>query len=390
LGLTKSPLSPLYKEGKVIQHGKNSFGNDKGENMAGNTIGSAFRVTTWGESHGKALGAVVDGCPPGLDLDEADIQQALDRRKPSTTVSSTTRKESDRVEILSGIFEGKTTGTPISLIIKNVDAKSSSYDELKDVFRPGQGDFSYLQKYGIRDWRGGGRSSGRETAARVAAGAIAEKVIAQAGIDVIAYTQAIGAIAIDRDKMPSDKNLKKIVRDNALFCPDAKAAAAIEKKIMAVRKKGDSLGGVVEIIVRGCPAGLGDPVFDKMDADLAKALMSIGSVKAVEIGDGIETARKMGSEVNDQMNKKGFKSNHAGGILAGITNGEQIVMRAYCKSIPSIAIPQQTIDSQGEERIIKIEGRHDICVLPRIVPVCEAMVSIVLADHLLRQKAICG
>lgn len=358
--------------------------------MAGNTIGSIFRVTTWGESHGEALGAVVDGCPPGLELIEADIQQALDRRRPSTAVSSTTRRENDTVEILSGIFEGKTTGTPVSLIIRNTDAKSSSYDELKDVFRPGQGDFSYLQKYGIRDWRGGGRSSGRETAARVAAGAIAAKVIALAGIDVIAYTQAIGTIAIDRDKMPSVKNLKKVVRDNALFCPDAQAAAAMEKKITAVRKKGDSLGGVVEIIVRGCPAGLGEPVFDKMDADLAKALMSIGSIKAVEIGDGMEAACRMGSEVNDQMNKKGFKTNHAGGILAGITSGEPIVLRAYCKPIPSIAKPQQTIDCKGKGRTIEIQGRHDICVLPRIVPVCEAMVSIVLADHLLRQKAING
>jgi chorismate synthase len=356
--------------------------------MAGNTIGSVFRVTTWGESHGKALGAVVDGCPPGLDLDEADIQKALDRRRPSTTVSSTTRKESDKVEILSGVFEGKTTGTPVSLIIKNVDAKSSSYDELKDVFRPGQGDFTYLQKYGIRDWRGGGRASGRETAARVAAGAIAGKVIAQAGIDVIAYTQAIGSISIDRSRMPTDKNLRKSVHENSLFCPDAQAAALMEKKIAAVRKKGDSLGGVVEIIVRGCPAGVGEPVFDKMDADLAKALMSIGSIKAVEIGDGIEAACRMGSEVNDQMNRKGFKTNHAGGILAGITNGERIVLRAYCKPIPSIAKPQQTIDSKGKERIIGIQGRHDICVLPRIVPVCEAMVSIVLADQLLRQKAI--
>jgi chorismate synthase len=358
--------------------------------MAGNTIGSVFRVTTWGESHGKALGAVVDGCPPGLDLNEADIQQALDRRKPSKTVSSTTREESDKVEIISGVFEGKTTGTPVSLIIKNADAKSSSYNELKDVFRPGQGDFTYLQKYGIRDWRGGGRSSGRETAARVAAGAIAEKVIAQAGMDVIAYTQAIGAIAIDRDKMPSDKNLKKVVRDNALFCPDQQAATAMEKKIMVVRKKGDSLGGVVEIIVRGCPAGLGEPVFDKMDADLAKALMSIGSVKAVEIGDGIALAGLQGSQSNDQMTKKGFKTNHAGGILAGITSGEQIVLRVYCKPIPSITKPQQTIDSKGKERVIEIQGRHDICVLPRIVPVCEAMVSIVLADQLLRQKAISG
>ena len=356
--------------------------------MAGNTIGSIFRVTTWGESHGIALGAVVDGCPPGINLTQSDIQQALDRRKPSASVSSTTRKEGDNVEILSGIFEGKTTGTPVSLIIKNIDAKSSSYDELKDVFRPGQGDFTYLQKYGIRDWRGGGRASGRETAARVAAGAIAGKLIARAGIDVIAYTQAIGSISIDRSRMPTDKNLRKSVRENSLFCPDAQAAALMEKKIAAVRKKGDSLGGVVEIIVRGCPAGVGEPVFDKMDADLAKALMSIGSIKAVEIGDGIEAACRMGSEVNDQMNRKGFKTNHAGGILAGITNGERIVLRAYCKPIPSIAKPQQTIDSKGKERIIGIQRRHDICVLPRIVPVCEAMVNIVLVDHLLRQRAI--
>jgi chorismate synthase len=356
--------------------------------MAGNTIGSIFRVTTWGESHGKASGAVVDGCPPGFKLDETDIQQALDRRRPLSCVASTTRRESDKVEILSGVFDGKTTGTPILLIIKNVDVKSSSYDEIKDLFRPGQGDFTYLQKYGIRDWRGGGRASGRETAARVAAGAIAEKVIAKAGVDVLAYTQAIGAIEIDRDKMPSEKNLRRFVRDNPLFCPDQQAAAAMEKKITAVRKEGDSLGGVVEIIVRGCPAGLGEPVFDKMDADLAKALMSIGSVKAVEIGDGFALADKQGSQANDQMDKNGFKTNHAGGILAGITSGEQIVLRAHCKPVPSIAKPQQTIDSKGKEQIIKIQGRHDACVLPRIVPVCEAMVSIVLADHLLRQKAI--
>lgn len=356
--------------------------------MSGNTIGSIFRVTTWGESHGAALGAVVDGCPAGLPLNESDIQEVLDRRKPSGSISSTTRKEDDKVEILSGVFEGKTTGTPVSLVIKNVDAQSSSYNDLKDVFRPGQGDFTYLQKYGIRDWRGGGRASGRETAARVAAGVIAAKVIARSGIDVIAYTYAIGSITINRSKIPADKNLKKIVRDNSLFCPEPQAAAKMEKKIIAVRKEGDSLGGIVEIIVNGCPVGLGEPVFDKIDADLAKALMSIGSVKAVEVGDGFAMAGLQGSQTNDQMTKKGFKTNHAGGILAGITNGEKIMLRAYCKPIPSIAKPQQTIDSKGKERIIEIQGRHDICVLPRIVPVCEAMVNIVLADHLLRQKAV--
>lgn len=356
--------------------------------MAGNTIGSVFRVTTWGESHGKALGAVVDGCPAGMDLNESDIQQALDRRKPSGAVSSTTRKEGDNVEILSGVFEGKTTGTPISLIIYNVDANASSYDELKDVFRPGQGDFSYFQKYGIRDWRGGGRASGRETAARVAAGAIAARVIAETEMEVIAYTKAIGAIEMNHAGITGDKDLRQTVQQNPLFCPDKKTADVMEKKLAEVRAQGDSLGGVVEIIVRGCPAGLGEPVFDKMDADLAKALMSIGSVKAVEIGDGFALSGLQGSQTNDQMDRQGFKTNHAGGILAGITSGQQIVLRAYCKPIPSIAKPQQTMDSGGRERTIEIGGRHDICVLPRIVPVCEAMVNMVLADHYLRQKAI--
>jgi len=354
--------------------------------MAGNQIGSIFRVTTWGESHGAALGAVVDGCPAGLELAESDIQQALDRRKPSATVSSTTRHELDKVEILSGIFEGKTTGTPVSLLIRNSDAASSAYDDLKDVFRPGQGDYSYFKKYGIRDWRGGGRASGRETAARVAAGAIAGKIIATVGIEVIAYTQAIGAIEIDRAKMPGVNDLRSIVRENILFCPDAQAAAAMKRKLAKAREEGDSLGGIVEIIVRDCPAGLGEPVFDKIDADMAKALMSIGSVKAVEIGEGFAAATLKGSEANDQMSAEGFMTNHAGGILAGITTGQEIVMRVYCKPIPSIAKLQQTVDSTGAQRSISIQGRHDNCVLPRIVPVCEAMVSIVLADHWLRQR----
>jgi chorismate synthase len=356
--------------------------------MAGNQIGSVFRVTTWGESHGAALGAVVDGCPAGIELAAADIQKALDRRKPSAAVSSTTRREKDKVEILSGVFEGKTTGTPVSLLIGNYDAASEAYDELKDVFRPGQGDYTYSKKYGVRDWRGGGRASGRETAARVAAGAIAEKVIAAVGMEVIAYTQAIGAIEIDRAQMPSGKDLRSIVRKSILFCPDFQAAAAMEKKLAAVRKEEDSLGGVVEVVVRGCPAGLGEPVFDKMDADLAKALMSIGSVKAVEIGEGFAASTMKGSQANDQMSPTGFMTNHAGGILAGITTGQEIVIRVYCKPISSIAKAQQTVDSRGEERTIQIKGRHDNCVLPRIVPVCEAMVNIVMADHLLRQKAI--
>jgi chorismate synthase len=356
--------------------------------MAGNTIGSFFRVTTWGESHGEALGAVVDGCPAGINLDIKDIQEVLDRRRPSGIVSSTTRKETDKIEILSGVLEGKTTGTPISLLIRNSGADSSAYHELKEVFRPGQGDFTYLKKYGLRDWRGGGRASGRETVARVAAGAIAEKVLAGAGIEVLAYTHAIGGIEISRDKITSYQELCRKVRANNLFCPDKQAATFMEVKLETARKEGDSLGGVVEIIVHGCPAGLGEPVFDKMDADLAKAMMSIGSVKAMEIGDGIEVANLKGSQVNDQMTKRGFKTNHAGGILAGITNGEEIILRVYCKPVPSIAKPQQTVNTKGKEKVIEIKGRHDVCVIPRIVPVCEAMVNIVLADHLLRQKAI--
>jgi chorismate synthase len=356
--------------------------------MAGNTFGALFRVTTWGESHGPALGAVIDGCPAGLDLNEDDIQQALDRRRPSSGVASTSRGEKDQVEILSGVFEGRTTGTPISLLVRNADARSSNYDDLKDIFRPGHGDYAYWKKYGIRDWRGGGRASGRETVARVAAGAVARKLIVAGGIEVIAYTKSIGKIGIDPKSLTQDQNWKDNVLQNVLYCPDPIAAAAMEEKLAVVRKEGDTLGGVVEILIQGCPAGLGEPVFDKMDADLAAALMSIGTVKAVEIGDGCAVAVQKGSQVNDPMDAKGFTKNSAGGILAGITTGQDMVLRAYCKPIPSIALPQQTVDPDGQKHSIKIQGRHDICVIPRIVPVCEAMVCLVLADHWLRQKAV--
>lgn len=355
--------------------------------MAGNTSGFVFRVTTWGESHGTALGAVIDGCPAGLDLTEDDIQQALDRRKPFHNTASTSRGEKDKVDILSGVFEGKTTGTPISLLIRNADTQSSSYNDLKDVFRPGHGDYTYFKKYGIRDWRGGGRASGRETVARVAAGAVAQKLIAAAGIDVIAYTKSIGGIESNTSGLLLAPDLKAKVRQNPLYCPDSRAAAAMEEKISDVRKEGDTLGGVVEILVRGCPAGLGEPVFDKMDADLAAALMSIGTVKAVEIGDGCAVAAKKGSQVNDSMDGQGFTKNSAGGILAGITTGQDIIVRVYCKPIPSIALPQKMMGMDGQSHSIEIRGRHDICVIPRIVPVCEAMVCLTLADHWLRQKA---
>ncbi len=355
--------------------------------MAGNTWGTLFCTTTWGESHGPALGAVIDGCPAGIELAVEEIQRELDRRRPSTSAASTSRAEKDRVEILSGVFEGQTTGTPISLLVANADAQSSHYEDLKDVFRPGHGDYTYWQKYGIRDWRGGGRASGRETVARVAAGAVARKVVRAAGMEVTAYTQSIGGIEISSKALKQDPHWLEKVRENSLYCPDPQASAAMKERLSAVRKEGDTLGGVVEILVRGCPAGLGEPVFDKMDADLAKALMSIGTVKAVEVGDGCAVASKKGSEVNDPMDAEGFDKNSAGGILAGITTGQDIVLRVYCKPIPSIALPQQTVDERGRKRSIRVGGRHDVCVIPRIVPVCEAMVLLVLADHWLRRKA---
>jgi len=349
--------------------------------MSGNSFGVLFRVTTFGESHGPALGAVIDGCPPNLDLGEADIQAELDRRKPGGHRASTPRKEEDRVEILSGIFEGKTTGTPIALLIRNSDADSGSYDDLRDVFRPGHGDYAYFKKYGIRDHRGGGRASGRETAARVAAGAVARKLLSREGLHVLGCTVELGGIGIKTRS-------RDAIGANRLMCPDLEAAAQMEQKLDEASREGDSLGGIVEMSVKGCPAGLGEPVFDKIDADLAKALMSIGTVKGVEIGAGFEAARMRGSQGNDPIGPGGFKTNHAGGVLAGITTGQEIVIRVACKPIASIALEQETIDVQGNLRKISVRGRHDACVIPRIIPVCEAMVCLVLADHLLRQRAV--
>ena len=349
--------------------------------MSGNSFGVLFRVTTFGESHGKALGAVIDGCPPNLDLAEADIQEEVDRRRPGGHAASTSRNEEDRVEILSGVFEGKTTGTPIALLIVNRDADSGAYDDLRDVFRPGHGDYTYFKKYDIRDHRGGGRASGRETAARVAAGAVARKLLSREGIDVIGYTVEAGGISIERFSRDD-------IKGNRLRCPDHEAATRMEQKLEEARSEGDSLGGIVEVRVTGCPAGLGEPVFDKINADLARALMSIGTVKGVEIGAGFRAASMKGSENNDPIDPSGFRSNRAGGVLAGITTGQELVIRAACKPIASIALEQQTIDVQGNPRRIAVRGRHDVCVIPRIIPVCEAMVCLVIADHLLRQKAI--
>jgi chorismate synthase len=349
--------------------------------MAGNTIGTEFRVTTWGESHGAAVGATVDGCPPNIPLSESEIQREMDRRKPGQHRSASARVEKDQVEILSGVFEGKTTGTPVSLLIRNVDADSAAYKDLRDVFRPGHGDYTYFQKYGVRDYRGGGRASARETAARVAAGALARKVIARQGIRVVAFTRELAGIAAE--KITLDE-----IDKNPLFCPDPDAAAKMMEELERAKEMGDSVGGIVEIRVQGCPPGLGEPVFDKMDADLAKALMSIGTVKGVEIGSGFEAARLRGSQNNDPLGPDGFFTNHAGGILAGITTGAEIIIRVGCKPIASIRKEQNTIDTSGKARKITIGGRHDVSVIPRIIPVCEAMTGIVIADHLLRMRAL--
>lgn len=350
--------------------------------MPGNSFGQFFRITTWGESHGPALGTVIDGCPPRLPLTEALIQEALDRRRPGKGgAAETTRKEPDRVEILSGVFEGVTTGTPISLMIRNRDARSRSYDHLKNLFRPGHGDYTYLRRFGIRDYRGGGRSSGRETAARVAAGAVAQLVLDLADIHVNAYTVSLGGI-------DAGVTILEDTYKNRFFCPDIHAAEKMEKRVLETRRAGDSLGGIVEILATGVPAGLGDPVFDKLDAEIAGAIMSIGAVKGVEIGSGFKAAFSTGSKNNDPVSPTGFLSNNAGGILAGISNGEPLIARAAVKPIPSIGIEQDTIDTTGRRVKLSVKGRHDVSAIPRIVPVMKAMMQLVLADHLLRRFSI--
>ena len=350
--------------------------------MSGSSFGKAFNITTFGESHGKAIGVVIQGCPPGLVIDAEIIQKALDKRKPGSGVSSTKRNEPDHPIILSGIFNGQTTGTPIMILIENKDAKSKSYDPIASFFRPGHGDFTYQAKYGIRDYRGGGRASARETAARVAAGAVAQLVLDQKNIKINSYTLELGGIRALKIDDISEKD------KNYLQCPDLDAAHKMEKKIKDVKNKGDSLGGIVEIIALNVPPGLGEPVFDKLDADIAKALMSIGAVKAVEIGAGICAPKMTGFENNDQILLDGFQTNHSGGILAGISNGDDIITRVHVKPIPSILKPQQTIDEKGRLTEISTKGRHDICAIPRINKVCEAMLAIVLTDHLLRQKIL--
>lgn len=353
--------------------------------MAGSTFGTLFKISTWGESHGAGIGVVLDGCPAGLSIKESDIQKELDRRRTGQSKVTTTRQEKDVVRILSGVFNGKSTGTPIALWVENQDADSSKYELIKDLYRPGHADFAYDMKYGFRDYRGGGRSSARETVGRVAAGAIAKKLLQRKKIKIIAYTSQIGPyIAKEIDFKEIEKN---IVR-----CPDKKMAEKMIDHVLKARKAGDSVGGVVEIIVQGVPAGLGEPVFDRLDADLAKALMCIPAVKGVEVGIGFAAATMTGSQCNDPYIKKGnkitTKTNNAGGIHGGISNGSDIVLRMVVKPTSSINREQDTVNQKGEKAHIRVEGRHDPCVSPRAVPIAEAMVALTLADHLLRNQSI--
>jgi chorismate synthase len=356
--------------------------------VAGNSFGTLFRFTTWGESHGPAIGAVIDGVPPRIPLVEADIQRWLDRRKPGQSRFTTQRREPDQVKILSGVFEGETTGTPIQLLIENVDQRSKDYSDTKDRFRPGHADYTYWAKYGIRDYRGGGRASARETASRVAAGAVARKILG-ADVTIRGAVIQIGPHKIDRDRWDWDA-----VEDNPFWCPDRQAAQTWEGYLDDVRKKGSSAGAVIEVVASGVPVGLGEPVYDKLDGDLAKALMTINAAKAVEIGAGFAAAALSGEENADEMRMAGgqvsFLSNNAGGILGGISSGQDIVARFAVKPTSSILTPRRTVDIHGKDTDISTRGRHDPCVGIRATPVGEAMMAVVLADHLLRHKAQCG
>jgi len=357
--------------------------------LPGNSFGHAFRFTTWGESHGPEIGCVIDGVPPGIPLQERDIQHYLDRRRPGQSRYTTQRKESDTVRIVSGVFEGMTTGTPLALVIANEDVRSKDYGDIKDKFRPGHADYTYWKKYGIRDYRGGGRSSARETAMRVAAGAVARKVLGDA-VAIRGALVQIGTKAIDRSRFDWGA-----VDSNPFWCPDAQMAEAWGAYIDEVRKAGSSVGAMVEVMASGVPAGLGEPVYDKLDADLAKALMSINAVKGVEIGAGMGAAAMSGEESADEIRldaagNAAFQSNNAGGILGGISSGQDIVARFAVKPTSSILSPRRTIDRFGNETEIVTKGRHDPCVGIRAVPIGEAMMALVLADHLLRHRAQCG
>lgn len=349
--------------------------------MAGNSFGQLFRVTTFGESHGLALGAVVDGCPPGLEISEDDLQGDLDRRKPGTSRYTTQRREADEVKILSGVFEGRTTGTSIGLLIENTDQRSKDYSEIKDLFRPGHADYTYHQKYGQRDYRGGGRSSARETAMRVAAGAIAKKYLKQVhGIEIVGFLSQLGPIKAEGFD-------ESQIEQNPFFFPDAGKLEALDEYMRALKKEGNSVGAKVCVVARNVPVGLGEPVFDRLDADIAHAMMGINAVKGVEIGDGFAVVEQKGSEHRDEMTPTGFASNHAGGILGGISSGQDIVVSMALKPTSSITVPGKSITTSGEATEMITKGRHDPCVGIRAVPIAEAMLALVLMDHLLRHRA---
>ncbi|MCW8903155.1 MULTISPECIES: chorismate synthase [Sedimenticola] len=349
--------------------------------MSGNSYGKLFTVTSFGESHGPAIGCIVDGCPPGLALSEADLQTDLDRRKPGTSRHTTQRREEDRVQILSGVFEGQTTGTPIALIIHNTDQRSKDYSKIMDRFRPGHADYTYTKKYGLRDYRGGGRSSARETAMRVAAGAIAKKYLQQhCGTTIRAYLSQLGPIRID--KLDWDQ-----VEQNPFFCPDADKVAELENYMDALRKEGNSVGARINVVASCIPVGLGEPIFDRLDADIAHALMSINAAKGVEIGAGFDCVAQKGTEHRDEMTPEGFLSNHAGGILGGISSGQDILASVAFKPTSSLRLPGRTVNLAGEPVEVVTEGRHDPCVGIRATPIVEAMLALVLMDHLLRHRA---
>jgi chorismate synthase len=347
--------------------------------MSGNTFGKSFTVTTAGESHGLALVAVVDGCPPGIELSEADLQLDLDRRKPGTSRYTTQRREDDVVKILSGVFEGKTTGTPIGLLIENTDQRSKDYADIAKTFRPAHADYAYTQKYGFRDYRGGGRSSARETAMRVAAGAIAKKVLAAKGIQVRGYLSQLGPIKIEQFDWDQ-------VEQNPFFSPDASKVAEMETYMNALRKEGNSVGAKISVVATGLFPGVGEPIFDRLDAELAHALMSINAVKGVEIGDGFACVEQKGTEHRDEMTPQGFLSNHAGGVLGGISTGQDIIAHIALKPTSSLIIPGRSIDSDGNPIEVITKGRHDPCVGIRATPIAEAMMAMVLCDHLLRHR----
>ncbi|MDO6712363.1 chorismate synthase [Aliiglaciecola sp. 2_MG-2023] len=348
--------------------------------MAGNTFGKLFTVTTFGESHGIAIGGVVDGCPPNLEISEEDLQIDLDRRKPGTSRYTTARREGDEVQILSGVFEGKTTGTSIGLLINNTNQRSQDYSKIKDTFRPGHADYTYQQKYGLRDYRGGGRSSARETAIRVAAGGIAKKYLKQMhGIEIHGYLSQLGPIKIDTVD-------QSVTNTNAFFCPDASKLDALDEYMRDLIKQGDSIGAKVSVVAKNMPVGLGEPIFDRLDADLASAMMGINAVKGVEVGDGFDVVEQKGSEHRDEITPQGFKSNRAGGILGGISSGQDVIVHLALKPTSSISVPGDSVDIHGEAAEIITRGRHDPCVGIRAVPIAEAMMAIVLMDHLLRHR----